>query len=140
MTGNSDSVQTGTPRAGAPSDAARGSRPLAHIRARRDFLAANSGVRVPMPHFVLLVRPNGLDHPRVGFTVSRRVGNAVVRNRARRRLREAARLSLPVHGVAAADHVFIARRQPAEPPFAELLQLTARALRKAHGRLQAARS
>ena len=58
------------------------------MTARRDFLAANSGVRVPMPAFVLLVKPTGLGLVRSGFTVSKKVGSAVARNRAKRRLRE----------------------------------------------------
>jgi ribonuclease P protein component len=106
------------------------------IRVRRDFLAANSGVRVPMPGFVLLVKPAGHPVPRVGFTVSRKVGNAVVRNRARRRLRELARELLPVHGVPGADHVFIARTRDPEVPFDQLRAEVAQALGKARRRLE----
>jgi len=46
---------------------------------------------------------------RAGFTATKKIGNAVVRNRAKRRLREAARLLLPLHGRAGTDYVFIAR-------------------------------
>ncbi len=91
------------------------------MRKRRDFLAANSGVRVVTPSFILLVKPEASPEARAGFTVSRKVGNAVARNRARRRLREAARLVLPEIAVPHADHVFIARAGDAEIPFAALL-------------------
>jgi ribonuclease P protein component len=106
------------------------------IRQRRDFLAANAGVRVPMPGFVLLVKPAGHPLPRVGFTVSRKVGNAVVRNRARRRLRELARLLLPELGVPGADHVFIARSREPEAPFDQLRAEVQQALAKAKRRLE----
>lgn len=106
------------------------------IRVRRDFLAANSGIRVPMQPFVLLVKPTTLGVSRTGFTVSKKVGNAVVRNRARRRLREVARLAMPGLAVPSADHVFIARPQTEETPFEELLQLTRTALAKARRKLE----
>ena len=112
---------------------------IGRMKLRRDFLAANAGVRVPMPPFVLLVMRTDLGLPRAGFTVSKKVGNAVVRNRARRRLREAARLAMPDLAVPSADHVFIARRQEAELPFEELLAITRKALEKAHRRLDAPR-
>lgn len=112
---------------------------IGRMKLRRDFLAANAGVRVPMPPFVLLVMRTDLGLPRAGFTVSKKVGNAVVRNRARRRLREAARLAMPELAVPSADHVFIARRQDAELPFEELLAITRKALEKAHKRLDAPR-
>ena len=57
----------------------------------------------------------------VGFTATKRIGNAVVRNRAKRRLREAARLLLPDHGRAGHDYVFIARQGAADRPWPRLL-------------------
>ena len=112
--------------------------PTGRITRRQDFLAANSGVRVPLPPFILLVKQGSQPGPRAGFTVSRRVGNAVTRNRARRRLREAVRIAMPQHAVAGADHIFIARPQQRELPFAELLAFVEQGLGKAKRRLGAA--
>jgi ribonuclease P protein component len=120
-----------------PVASAKAPTSIDRIRQRRDFLAANAGVRVPMPAFVLLVKPAGHSRPRAGFTVSKKVGNAVARNRARRRLREAARLLLPERGLAGADHVFIARPRETELPWDELLGQVTEALRKARRRLEA---
>jgi len=59
------------------------------IRRRKEYLAVQGrGVRIHATFFLLLVLPNRLDHPRLGITVSRKVGNAVVRNRVRRHVRE----------------------------------------------------
>jgi ribonuclease P protein component len=57
----------------------------------------------------------------VGFTATKRIGGAVVRNRAKRRLREAARLLLPAHGRPGHDYVFIARQGAADRPWERLL-------------------
>jgi ribonuclease P protein component len=56
-----------------------------------------------------------------GFTTTKKIGGSVVRNRARRRLREAARMLLPHLGVAGADYVFIARQETAEAAWPRLL-------------------
>ena len=57
----------------------------------------------------------------VGFTASRKVGNAVARNRARRRLREAALKLLPEHGLAGVDYVIVARQAAPDAPWLTLL-------------------
>ena len=70
------------------------------------------------------------DGLRVGFTASRKVGNAVVRNRAKRRLRAAAVQILAGEGKPGTDYVLIARSTTAERPFAALLSDLAAALRR----------
>ena len=70
----------------------------------------------------------------MGFTCSKKVGNAVARNRAKRRLREIARLTLPQAGRAGMDYVFVGRREAtAALPFDQLLADLARALDILHG-------
>ena len=85
-----------------------------------------------MPGFVLLVRKrdDGSDLKRVGFTVSKKVGDAVVRNRMKRRLRALAAELLPASGVAGADHVLIGRAGGVERDFSSLRSEFAKALNK----------
>jgi ribonuclease P protein component len=84
---------------------------------RADYLAANRGVRVARPGFVLLARPNGGDAMRYGITVTKRIGNAVVRNRMKRRFRELLWSILPKSGLAGHDHVLIGREGGVERDF-----------------------
>ena len=97
---------------------------------RADFLSANRGMRIARPGFVLLARPNGLETMRFGITVTKKIGNAVVRNRMKRRFRELARAVLPTDGVAGADHVLIGRASGIERDFSALKADLARALGK----------
>jgi ribonuclease P protein component len=97
---------------------------------RADFLAANRGLRISRPGFVLLARANGgtaqADGDRAGqglrfgITVTKRIGNAVVRNRMKRRFRALLRELLPTHGLADTDHVLIGREGGIERDFALL--------------------
>ncbi|MEH3047852.1 ribonuclease P protein component [Sphingomonas adhaesiva] len=100
---------------------------------RSDYLAANAGRRAPMPGFVLLVRPrdDADDMMRIGITVTKKVGNAVVRNRIKRRFRALAREVLPRHGWAGADHVLIGRLPATDRDWSLLTADLAKALVKA---------
>ncbi len=109
---------------------------LVVLTERKDFQRAARAPKVAMPGFILQMRPHKPDEdygPRVGFTCSKKVGNAVARNRAKRRLREIARLGL--HNVKDADFVLIGRRDAtANLPFAQLQAdlMTALSKLKAH--------
>lgn len=98
---------------------------------RADFVAANRGLRVARPGLVLLVRPNEGAGLRYGITVTKRVGNAVVRNRMKRRFRELIRELLPLHGLPQHDHVVIGREGGIERDFALLRQELLAALTRA---------
>jgi ribonuclease P protein component len=87
---------------------------------RSDFVAANRGLRVARPGFVLLAHGNGGAGQRYGITVTKKIGNAVVRNRMKRRFRALVRELLPVHGLPDTDHVLIGREGGVEREFALL--------------------
>ncbi len=101
-------------------------------------MRAALALRAPTSGFTLQARPRDEDEPdglRVGFTCSKKVGNAVARNRAKRRLREVARAVLPSAGRNGWDYVLIGRPQAtAALPFDQLLQDLARALDRVHAR------
>jgi ribonuclease P protein component len=116
----------------APGPRPQEAQRLAIIKKRSDFLAANAGRRAATPGFVLLVRNrgDGDDQMRVGFTVSKKVGNAVVRNRMKRRFRSLAREIIPAHGYAGSDHVMIGRAGGIERDFGLLRQDLTKALER----------
>jgi ribonuclease P protein component len=106
--------------------------PMISVLTRRaDFLAANSGTRNARAGFVLLTRPNGGQGIRYGITVTKKIGNAVVRNRMKRRFRELLRAALPVQGLADHDHVLIGRAGGVERDFHTMADELAKALRHA---------
>jgi ribonuclease P protein component len=86
-----------------------------------------------MPGFVLLVRARGDEDEtmRLGITVTKKIGGAVVRNRMKRRFRALAREVLPEAGVPGADHVMIGRPGGVERDFATMREELVKALRKA---------
>ena len=98
---------------------------------RADFLAANRGLRVARPGFVLLARPNGGEGMRYGITVTKKIGNAVVRNRMKRRFRELLRDALPDAGLPDHDHVLIGREGGVERDFGQLREELGVALQRA---------
>lgn len=104
---------------------------------RAEFLrVAARGRKAAMPGLVLQVLPRDDSNPaRLGFTVTKKVGNAVVRNRARRRLREAARLVLRAEAVTGADLVLIGRDKTGERPWPLLLNDLREAWRRAAPKL-----
>ncbi|QCO55240.1 ribonuclease P protein component [Pseudorhodobacter turbinis] len=105
------------------------------LRQRADFLRAASARRQAAQGFLLQGRARGDDSSdmRVGFTCSKKIGNAVARNRAKRRLREIARAILPTLGHAGWDYVLVGRpKVTIDRDFAALLQDLETALAQLH--------
>ncbi len=140
--------------AAAPEGAARGTGPsggppsahgLATLTRRGDFLAAARARRASMPGFLLQARQRpatdgGAEAVRVGFTCSKKVGNAVARNRAKRRLRALARAVLASRGRAGWDYVLIGRETAtASLDFAQMHRDLSAALDRVHGEAGAPR-
>jgi ribonuclease P protein component len=106
---------------------------MERLRKRADFLAAAGAVRVPSTSFVLQARDrDDTGGPRVGFTVSRKVGNAVERNRVRRRLRELVRLNSRGALRAGHDYVLVGRRAALSAAFSDLAADFDRAVKRIH--------
>jgi ribonuclease P protein component len=94
---------------------------MERLKQRADFLAAAGGAKVHRPGFILQLRDRGDSAPaRVGFTVSKKVGNAVVRNRVRRQLREIVRLSDAGRMQPGRDYVVVGRKAALDLSFQRL--------------------
>ncbi|WP_442881350.1 ribonuclease P protein component [Brevundimonas sp.] len=96
---------------------------IERMTSRPQFLAAAKGVSEARGAVVVQRLDRGDDRSvvRLGFTATRKVGNAVIRNRAKRRLREAARAMAPLLAVPGSDYVFVARAGTADRPWDRLL-------------------
>src|SRR5256885_3793989 len=107
---------------------------LGTIKKRADFVAANGGMRATTPGFILLVRDrkDSDEAMRVGFTVTKKIGGSVVRNRMKRRFRALARETVPAKGFAGADHVMIGRAKGIERDFGLMRSELAGALGRLH--------
>ncbi len=112
---------------------------------RAEFVRANKGRRFHAAAFSMLAlrRPEletAATAPRFGFTVTKKIGGAVERNRIRRRLREAIRVAPDLAALPGYDYVLVARREALAAPFSSLMHDLDRALRGVHdGRPRAAK-
>lgn len=96
---------------------------MQRLKNRRDFQAAARGASFALRSLVVQMRERGDEGPpRIGFTVTRKLGGAVERNRIRRRLKEAVRLALPGKVRQGRDYVFIGRPEAAARPLKLLME------------------
>jgi ribonuclease P protein component len=113
-----------------------------HLRKRADFLRAARGIRrvegaVTLETCATPAADALAGRLRIGFTASKKIGNAVARNRAKRRLRAAASQVLPLLGREGHDYVLVARGTCVARPFPALLSDITTALKAAHKKLDA---
>lgn len=94
------------------------------LKRRSEFLAAAKGLRLHTPNFIVqaVARPESPERVGIGFTVTRKLGKAVVRNRIRRRLREAVRAAADALAAGGLDIVIVARGTALSCPFEELVR------------------
>ena len=111
---------------------------IERLKTRAEFLHVREGSRFAAPSLVLQARARGEQGgalpgvARFGFTASKALGGAVLRNRARRRLKEAVRIVAPEHAVPGYDYVLIARSGTVQRRFTEITKDLERALTKVH--------
>ena len=106
---------------------------MERLKRRQDFVAAAKAMYAAMPGMVVQARDRGdVDPPRVGFTATKKIGNAVTRNRIKRRLREIARLVLEERARPGYDYVLIGRAASLTRPFADLAKDLISALKRLH--------
>ena len=111
---------------------------IGRLKTRPEFLYVKGGTRFATASLVLQARrrppvsPAAPTQARFGFTATKSLGSAVVRNRARRRLKEAVRLTGPAHASEGYDYVLIARGGTVQRRFTELIKDLERALAKVH--------
>ena len=104
---------------------------MERLKQRADFLAAAKGRRISAGAFVLQARERSdAARPRFGFTVSKKVGTAVERNRVRRRLREIVRRHAALLAQDGHDYVLIGRRTALQMPFERMVAEFTGALRR----------
>jgi ribonuclease P protein component len=123
------------PPSGTPGQTAPDKVKVSRLKIRADFLRLARGRKWAAPGLVLQMAeaPAPSAEARAGFTVTKKIGNAVVRNRAKRRLREVARAVLPLYASPGCDYVLVAREATPDRPFASLIEDLKLALRKVHG-------
>lgn len=104
------------------------------LRKRADFLLAQKGRKSVRNCLILQARDrrDGTPQIRTGLTVSRKVGNAVERNRVRRRLREAVRAVAPRNGRSGHDYVVVGRRNALQAPYRAIVADLAAAFLSVH--------
>lgn len=108
---------------------------LTTIKARADFLRVRGGAKWNTPGFLIEGKPaREPGPPRFGFTATKKLGNAVVRNRIRRRLKEAVRKAQSHLAVAGYDYVVVARPPAMDLPFERLVQDFETGLKRIHGK------
>jgi len=110
---------------------------LQRLTKRAQFLFVRQGARAARPSVLIEARRRAEDGPiGVGFTASKKVGSAVIRNRARRRLREAVRQLMPELGITGVDYVLVARQHTPDAPWPALLDDVGNALIRLRADLQ----